>query len=286
MRRYILLIFAFTSFASNTQAQCNTPTLSILAIVADSVSLSWTTSGSITNIEYAVLPASAPQPTSGTPSTGANAGVGGLSAGTAYKAWIKANCPGSPSSSSWNSTTFSTPCGIPSTITVSNVQGDSADIAWTSVSPGANYQYVVDVATTPPASGTGVSNNSTRVKGLLPAKTYYVFVRTDCGGGSYSFWSSAETFFTKFPTSINNAQAGNNEVSVYPNPATNIVTITTKNYLPDSKITVCNTSGTVITSTSITSTYTQLDISHYPSGLYIVRYTDSNGFSYQKLLKH
>jgi hypothetical protein len=285
MRHYILLMFVFSCFAFNTKAQCNTPTLSILAIVADSVSLSWTTSGSVTNVEYAVLPASASQPTSGTTSTGTSAGVGGLSAGTAYKAWIKANCPGSPSSSTWSSTSFSTPCGVPSTITVSNVQGDSADISWTAVSPGANYQYVVDLSSAPPASGTGVSANSTRVKGLLPAKTYYVFVRTDCGGGSYSFWSASQSFYTKFTTSI--TKSLNNEmIAISPNPATNMATITVQNYTPDSKITVYNASGSVITSMPVTTAHTQLDVNLYPTGVYIVKYADANRTYCQKLLKH
>jgi hypothetical protein len=280
-------MFVFSCFAFNTKAQCNTPTLSILAIVADSVSLSWTTSGSVTNIEYAVLPASAPQPSTGTTSTGTSAGVGGLAAGTAYKAWIKANCPGSPSSSAWSATTFSTPCGVPSTIAVSNVQGDSADISWTAVSPGANYQYVVDLASAPPASGTSINTNSTRVKGLLPAKTYYVFVRTDCGGGSYSFWSASQSFFTKFPTSLQNTQSIIDDILlVYPNPATSTATITIQNYTSDSKITVYNMSGTTMTSLPVTSAHTQLDLSLYPAGLYIVKYTDLYGSYYKKMLKH
>jgi hypothetical protein len=267
-------MFVFSCFTFNTKAQCNTPTLSILAIVADSVSLSWTTSGSVTNVEYVVLPAAAAQPTSGTPSTGTSAGVGSLSAGTGYKAWIKANCPGSPSSSAWLSTSFSTPCGVPSTIAVSNVQGDSADISWTAVSPGANYQYAVGVVSTPPASGTSASTNSIRIKSLLPAKTYYVFVRTDCGGGSYSFWSAAQSFYTPFPTSTQNIQSTTNAISIYPNPVNDILFM--KNIAPDSKIVLTNTMGAIQYENNMNNKVDAIDVSKLASGLYILHVYNNN----------
>jgi hypothetical protein len=265
-------------------AQCNTPTLSLPFISPDSVFISWTTSGAVMNIEYAVLPASAPQPTTGTTSVGTNAGINGLSANTAYKAWIKANCS-STSSSVWGSISFSTPCGVPSTINVTNVRGDSADISWTSVSPGANYQYSVDTLSSAPASGTGVSTNSVRVKGLLPAKTYYVYVRTDCGGGSYSFWSSAASFFTQFPTNVNGEKLNKGNISIYPNPATNVITVSVQGNLSNAAITLYNMNGAALATQTINNNSVSIDISTYPTGLYILKYTDAVGSKVLKLTK-
>jgi hypothetical protein len=75
-------------------------------------------------------------------------------------------------------------------------------------------------------------------------------------------------------------------IAVFPNPANNMTTITVRNYMPDSKITVYNTNGTVMTSLPVSGTGIQLDISLYPAGLYIVKYADVDGSYYQKLLKH
>lgn len=280
---FIATVFLSCLFVA-ASAQCNTPTLSIPFVSSDSVFISWTTSGAVMNIEYAILPASAPQPTSGTPSTGTNAGKGGLSANTAYKVWIKANCS-STVASAWGSISFSTPCGVPSTISVANVQGDSADISWTSVSPGANYQYSVDTIASTPSTGTDVSTNSVRKKGLLPAKTYYVYVRTDCGGGSYSFWSSSKSFFTQFAANVNGEKLNMENIAVYPNPATNTITVSVRGYHPDASVTIYSLNGTMLSTQSVNSNTVQMDISNYPAGLYILKYNDAVNNKLFKLTK-
>lgn len=280
--RFILALIALSVTIQTAKAQCNVPSLSVFNIISDSASLSWTTSGAVLNCEYAVLPASSSQPTAGTASTGTSIRVGGLLPGTAYKAWIKANCTGSVASA-WGSVSFTTPCGVPSTITISNIQGDSADISWTSVSPGANYQYAVDTLSSPPSNGTNISTNSTRIKGLKPAKIYYVFVRTDCGNSVYSYWSSYQSFFSAFATYI--PAIINQKISVYPNPVTDVVTVSLPGVATNASVTIYNALGSTLCTIQASTTTIQADLSKYPSGIYTLKYTDDSGCSYTKLLK-
>jgi hypothetical protein len=284
-RLYTVILFTIAFCSSQiATAQCNTPTLSVFDIVADSATVSWIPVGAVLNYEYAILPATSPQPTTGTPTISTSVRVGGLMPGTGYKAWLKANCT-STIASAWGSITFSTtPCGTPSTINIAGVSGDSADISWTSVSPGANYQYYIDTLSTTPSTGTNISTNSVRVKGLLPAKTYYVFVRTFCGGSSYSAWSASQSFFTPFPVGINNI-APSMAIAVYPNPVTYILTIHTSDNNTTGNITIYNAVGKAITTFSIGNSPLQFDMSGYPAGMYLLKYNHASGTGLTKILK-
>jgi len=72
------------------------------------------------------------------------------------------------------------------------------------------------------------------------------------------------------PTSINQVSVNSNEVSVYPNPSTGLVTInSTKNI---STITVTNLLGQIILAqpAPLSSGVRQIDLSNYPAGMYFV----------------
>ncbi|WP_439152187.1 GEVED domain-containing protein [Winogradskyella sp.] len=98
------------------------------------------------------------------------------------------------------------PCGDdPSNVAVSAVLGTSATISWEAAAPapGTGYEYLVTTNTNPPnfnLPGTGTTNNSTtfvNVTGLNQGTTYYVWVRSVCGGGDGSGqWIGPETFST------------------------------------------------------------------------------------------
>jgi hypothetical protein len=98
-----------------------------------------------------------------------------------------------------------TPIGL--SATVSSLT--SASISWTAVtpSPASGYEYVVSVSNTAPVvAGTSTTNTSESVSGLLPNTTYYVFVRSKCGAGIFSSWSTSASFTTSYctpaPTSV------------------------------------------------------------------------------------
>ncbi|MBS1773002.1 MAG: T9SS type A sorting domain-containing protein [Bacteroidetes bacterium] len=276
---YTALFIVFGFVSNNIFAQCNTPTLSILNTTGDSVYLSWTSVSSAVNYEYAVLPA-ASSPSSGTITTALTANVGGLTAGTPYKAWVRSNC-GGLGYSAWGSLSFSTPCGIPATINISNVAADSAVITWTSVSPGATYQYFVDtVNTTPTGAGTVVATNSAIVKGLLAAKTYYVFVRTVCGS-AFSAWSASQSFYSAFPTGINTFTS--NEVMLYPNPVKDKLYL--QNLQGNTAITITNTLGVIQYRTTTSDKQQTIDFSALTPGLYLLHISNKEGSKTTKVQK-
>lgn len=88
-------------------------------------------------------------------------------------------------------------CASISNLTVSNIDQDSAHFSWTENGTATAWEVVVsDTAVTDFSmiAGTTVYSNSYTVTGLSGITEYHVYVRADCGGGSYSGWT--ETTFT------------------------------------------------------------------------------------------
>jgi hypothetical protein len=92
-------------------------------------------------------------------------------------------------------------CFTPSSPVMSGITPTTATATWTPSSSGpapANYDY--ELSTTPTFTGTpSVSGVATplNLTGLTPNTTYYIKVRSNCGGGNgSSSWSSAVTFKT------------------------------------------------------------------------------------------
>ena len=91
-------------------------------------------------------------------------------------------------------------CGVPSTITVSNVSHNSATLNWAAPTTGNSgtvsvYQYAVVTSDTPPADGTYNPGTTASVADLEPGTLYHVFMRTQCGP-VMSDWTEAITFRT------------------------------------------------------------------------------------------
>lgn len=110
-------------------------------------------------------------------------------------------------------------CIAPTAVTGSAPTASSGTVSWTapSIVPGSGYQYYLGTSATPPvsstaASGTVASGTSVVISGLTSSTTYYVWVRSNCGSGVTSFWSSTyATFTTSFVvTTTVNMQNGNN----------------------------------------------------------------------------
>jgi len=91
-------------------------------------------------------------------------------------------------------------CVKPTSITVSNYNyaNGTATITWPAVggSPGG-YEWTINTTGTAPASGTPVTGITSNISGISPNVVNYVFVRTSCGAGVYSDWTSV--FFAAAP---------------------------------------------------------------------------------------
>ncbi|SEQ10477.1 T9SS-dependent choice-of-anchor J family protein [Flavobacterium urocaniciphilum] len=82
-------------------------------------------------------------------------------------------------------------CSAPSGLNSSAVTATTATIGWNPATPApTGYEYVVSTTnTTPAGAGTATTNLSEPISSLLPQTTYYVFVRSNCGG-TFSSWNS------------------------------------------------------------------------------------------------
>lgn len=94
-------------------------------------------------------------------------------------------------------------CPLPAAIgAVTAITSGGATLAWTGNGTNTNYQVSygyegthADLGTIVSVSGTAGAN-SQAVSGLDPATDYQIFVRTNCGGGSYSDWIGPMYFTT------------------------------------------------------------------------------------------
>ena len=123
--------------------------------------------------------------------------ITGLVHGTSYQLAVRAIC--SNENSPWSDTiSFSTvSCDIVQGVTVTNITGTTALVSWTSTGAAA---YVVACGYQGSGQGEGtlitVSTNSVVLTGLETETSYDVYVRSVCGDGIMSVWSSAANFTT------------------------------------------------------------------------------------------
>lgn len=92
-------------------------------------------------------------------------------------------------------------CFAPNLNDTGPITATTATINWSAASPvpSGGYQYVVtSAAGIPTGSGTPATGLSANVTGLTANTTYYVYVRSNCGGGDFSAWSIPTVFYTGF----------------------------------------------------------------------------------------
>jgi len=94
-------------------------------------------------------------------------------------------------------------CSAPSfaTIPVTAITSTTATLNWTAVTPNptSGYDYAISTTSGTPTAATGNvasgSASSLNLSSLSPNTTYYVYIRSNCGGPTSS-WSSVATFTT------------------------------------------------------------------------------------------
>ena len=282
--RYLLvLILLLTADFFNTNivnAQCADPVPSVLKITNDSVSITWPAVTNAIGYEYVVQLSTLPQPTTGTPTTNTIAGVGNLPY-AAHTAWIRTDC-GTSTLSNWASISFTIVCSKPGSINITNIGGDSADITWSQIGAITSYEYVLDQLTTnPTGAGTQITGNAYVAKGLTNGTKYFMHVRTDCGSGTFSDWSTQD-FTTLFPVGIN---AINNSITIksYPNPVTDNLLIQLSS--PGGIISISNIAGFIVYNNVVTGKELTVNMNAFTPGIYILKYRNESGSAYSKIIK-
>jgi hypothetical protein len=92
-------------------------------------------------------------------------------------------------------------CAAPGGFAVSALTTTSATISWNAAVPvpGTGYEYYYsDVNTAPAGAGTPTTALTENLSALNPNTTYYVWLRSDCGGGTFSAWAGPFSFFTGY----------------------------------------------------------------------------------------
>ncbi len=173
---------------------CDVPTgFTVGPVSCDSVAFVWSTPSGASGIEYVVNTSPVPPSGSGTFTSGSSAAVGGLSPLTVYYVHIRTVCSGG-TYSAWTSlivTMPACPCTAPTGFSVAAWACDSVVFMWPFPGGYSDWEYVVDMSPVPPSgAGTPASGPAMGVGGLMGGSVYYVHVRTNCGGGTYSAWAT------------------------------------------------------------------------------------------------
>jgi hypothetical protein len=93
-------------------------------------------------------------------------------------------------------------CGEPTSIAISGITNGGASVNWNAPAAGSPVDYQIYYSTTntaptaaTPAILTGQSSPAT-LSGLTANTTYYIWVRSNCGGSDISAWASGGSFTT------------------------------------------------------------------------------------------
>ena len=103
---------------------------------------------------------------------------------------------------------------------------------------------------------------------------------------AYQDWddsNKATVMYYNAPAGINELQSS--QISIYPNPATDKITIEIAAGLASSQLSIINLNGEEVLTRQITQPKTQIDISNLPSGVYIVRLTNDKTVEVRKIIK-
>jgi len=232
-----------------------------------SATINWVETGNATNWEILTLPASSPAPTndmSGTATTSTTFLATGLSAGTAYRVYVRAVCSDTPGDvSNWSNflsiTTLSSNCLPPTNFQVSNISNTGATLNFANNS-ATNWEVIVLPSSSglPAVTsvGTIVTSPTYTATGLNAATAYNFFTRSNCNGIN-SNWSAG----TYFLTAQNPVVSPNCGEQFIDNGGANA------NYISnsDNTYTICPTNPGEV----VTVTFTSFDVETIWDGLYV-----------------
>ncbi len=125
-----------------------------------------------------------------------------LRTGNNYYVWVRSVCSATDSSNWTNMVSIKTICNQPKNVQTTTITSLTATIKWDTLSSGSSamYEYYFSTNNTAPTISTipngTTTNNSIFLTGLTQNTIYYFWVRSNCGGGDYSNWSTVLLFST------------------------------------------------------------------------------------------
>ena len=210
--------------------------------------------------------------------------VTGLTPAVTYSFTVSAVCSETQTSDPSEAQAFTTAsCQPVSGVIVSNVTTNSAQVSWTAVQGVNGYEVEYGASGFNQGAGTTVqaSTNSASITGLTANMPYDVYVRSVCGDGFFSAWSSVTSFTTDEQgegiDDVNSAA-----IALYPNPATTTVTIS--GISGQATVTIVDMNGRVNGEWKVENDEITLDLTGYAQGAYFVRITGEQQNAIRKLI--
>jgi len=238
----------------------------------NSITATWQSVFTAVRYEYA-LSLSATPPASGTSTTLTTATISNLASATPYYLHVRAFCGGGDTSA-WATRTLTTPCfGVSPYLIKNDITTGTAEVGWHKINGTIRYEHaILPTAASPNGSMVFTADTVLHVTGLRGGGKHYLHIRAYCGPGSSSPWSILE-----FNTS---------GVEVYPNPATNQVTISVfgQGANAGKSVKIFDSNGVLIKEVRLTNNTVTVDVQKWAGGVYFVRYGNEKGY-FTRLLK-
>jgi hypothetical protein len=176
----------------------------------------------------------------------------------------------------------STPCEVPTDIDTVAVTDESITIQWTDNNEADEWN--VRHRTSNGVWTTNVANTPTyTISDLTSNTTYYIQVQAVCSADELSDWSSTLTVVTT--VGLNDHLL--NSIKLYPNPASDEITVEWDTENPVSSIELFDVYGKLIATADILnlSQQTRINVSSLASGMYFVRVTTEQGTATKPFVK-
>ena len=182
-----------------TLATCLVPQELTAEAHAHTVNVSWLPVTGVSNYEVEVMNGNNTI-INETVANASQTNISGLTEGEMYIISVRALCS-EEDASDWNTITFTMPtiCPAVNSVTVSNIEQNSATISWVTVGEAVNC--IVEYGYKGFNLGEGiqvvVDGNTAVLTGLDVYTEYDVYVKADCGLGYTSIWSPKKSFMTE-----------------------------------------------------------------------------------------
>ena len=162
----------------------------------------------------------------------------------------------------------------------------SAVISWTAPEGANTFEIEYGLRNFPQGGGymkRNINATTYTLTGLNPNRDYDVYVRTVCEGTTTSLWSNVTHFQTRNSgTGIDDVASA--AISLYPNPASNTVTLTGIEGV--ATVTVVDMNGRVVTAveTQPAASDITIDVTNMAQGAYFVRIVGEQVNAIRKLI--
>ena len=179
-------------------------------------------------------------------------------------------------------------CADVSNFAVVGTDSVSALLSWDSTSRSIGWELAYGPQGTAPEDATVLEMSSTvhRLSGLDSGAWYVAYVRAKCGEEEYSNWSSGVEFYIAGDTTSRELSIHTSLLEQYtylmPNPAQDVVSVFSSFSM--NRLEVFSMNGVLMERMDCEGLSTQLTVSGYPRGAYIVKVYTPKGVATKKLV--